>query len=173
MTAEQLTTSKRNRRWLTRTLTASAALALAVAIVPLAPVPGAASESSAKVTGIVVEALQMEQRFVDLWNDRNFDELGYYYYTEDAIAVPPNHEPIRGRAAITEYFKGARDALGELVVDTNAHRATASGDLVSLVGKYSFYSGKLRLTTHELYQRQADGSLKCVVDMFGFRDPLS
>jgi ketosteroid isomerase-like protein len=152
---------------------APAVLALAVAIVPLAPVPGAASEGRAEVTVIVAEALRMEQRFVELWNDKNFDELAYYYYTEDAIAVPPNHEPIRGRTAIIEYFKGARDALGELEVDTDAHRATTSGDLVSLVGKYSFYAGKLRLTSHELYQRQADGSLKCLVDMFGFRDPLS
>jgi len=161
-------TTKMMRLWV-----APAVLALAVAIVPLAPVPGAASESSAKVTGIVAEALQMEQRFAELWNDRNFDELGSYYYTEDAIAVPPNHEPIRGRAAIIEYFKGARDALGEIEVDTNAHRATTSGNLVSLVGKYFAHAGKLRVTSHELYERQADGSLKCVVDMFGFRDPLS
>ena len=152
---------------------APAVLALAVGIIPLAPVPGAASEGSAEVTDMVVEALRMEQRFVELFNARNFDELGYYYYTEDAIAVPPNHEPIRGRSAIIEYFKGSRDAFGEIEVDTNAHRATTSGDVVSLVGKYSAHAGKVRVTTHELYQRQADGSLKCVVDMFGFRDPLS
>ena len=148
-------------------------LAVTVAIVPLAPVPGAASEGRAEVTGIVAEALRMEQRFVQLFNDRNFDELGTYYYAEDAIAVPPNHEPIRGRAAIIEYFKGSRDAFGEIEVDTNAHRATTNGDLVSLVGKYFAHAGKLRVTSHEVYQRQADGSLKCVVDMFGFRDPLS
>ena len=148
------------------------ATALAAVIVPLAPRPGVADEGGAEVKGMVAEAFRMEQMFVELWNAKKWDELGPAYYTENAIAVPPNHEPIKGRAAIIEYMKGAREVLGEAEV-VEPHKASASGGLVSLVGNYSGRSGKMRVTAHELYERQPDGSLRCVVDMFGFRDPMS
>lgn len=148
------------------------ATAMAAVVVPLAPIPGAAEEGSSDVKGMVAEAFRMEQMFIELWNAEKWDQLGPAYYTENAIAVPPNHEPIKGRAAIIEYMKGARKVLGEAEV-VEPHRASASGDLVSLVGNYSGRSGKMRVTAHELYQRQADGSLRCIVDMFGFRDPFS
>ena len=51
--------------------------------------------------------------------------------------------------------------------------AIISGNLLSLAGEYTWRSGKLRFNSHELYQRQADGSVRATVDMFGFRDPLS
>jgi ketosteroid isomerase-like protein len=153
-------------------LTLLLATALAAVIIPLAPVPGAADDGETEVKGMVAEAFRMEQMFVELWNAERWDQLGPAYYTEDAIAVPPNHEPIKGRAAIIEYMKGARAVLGEAVV-TEPHNATASGNLVSLVGQYSGRDGKMRVTAHEVYERQADGSLRCTVDMFGFRDPLS
>jgi hypothetical protein len=44
--------------------------------------------------GIVPEAVQMEQRHP--WNAKKFDELGPAYHTEDAVAVPPNHETASG-----------------------------------------------------------------------------
>jgi ketosteroid isomerase-like protein len=147
------------------------ACAVVVAITPTRPGAGVAAASSDDPS--VTAAMTMEQRFVQLWNDHKLDQLGEVYYTDDALAVPPNHEPIRGRPAIVEYFRGARDALGELEGGTETFRASAGGDLVSLVGKYSVRSGHVRFTSHELYQRQADGSLRCIVDMFGFLDPLA
>jgi ketosteroid isomerase-like protein len=94
------------------------------------------------------------------------------HYTDDALAIPPNHAPIRGKTGILAYFKGARDAAGEFDGGNPlSSQATTTGNLLSLVGDYSFRSGKLRFTSHELYQRQSDGSVRCTVDMFGFRDP--
>ena len=58
--------------------------------------------------------------------------------------------------------------IGHVIV---MQRATASGTVVSLVSQFSAYSGRVRVTAHELYERQADGSLKLAVDMFAFRDP--
>ena len=155
-----------------KTLTLLLAAALAAAIVPLAPSPGAADDGRTEVKGMVAQAVQMEKMFVELWNAKKFDDLGPAYYTQDAIAVPPNHEPIKGRDDIIKYMRDAREVLGEAEV-AEPHRASASGNLVSLVGNYSGRSGKLRVTAHELYERQADGSLRCIVDMFGFRDPLT
>jgi ketosteroid isomerase-like protein len=154
----------------------SRAIAVLLAIIPLVPLTGigpagASDEVRSDAPSMVAEAVRMEQLFVHLFNDRKFEELGAAYYTEDALVVPPNHEPIRGRAAIVEYFRGSRDAFGEVEVGEPL-KSSASGTAVSMVGQYSAHSGQLRVTSHELYERQPDGSLRCTVDMFGFRDPL-
>ena len=163
---------------LTRSLVALAAVTFLVAPgTASARSPDARSDTGLAAMGsddqMVAEAMALERKWVQLWNDRNWDDLGTTLYADDALAVPPNHEPIRGRAAIIEYLRGARDALGEFEGGTETFRASASGNLVSLVGEYSARSGKLRLTGHELFERQPDGPLRCTVDMFGFRDPLA
>jgi ketosteroid isomerase-like protein len=153
---------------------APALLAVAAMIAPLAARPDTAGADD-HVRGaaeMITEALRLDQMFVELWNDRNFDELGRVYYVDDALLVPPNHEPIRGRDAIIKYFEGGRDAFGEIEMAPDPHAASASGNLVSILGKYSAHSGQVRTTNHELFERQPDGSLKVTVDMFGFRDPL-
>jgi ketosteroid isomerase-like protein len=96
------------------------------------------------------------------------------YLTEDALMLPPNHEPIRGHQTILAYFKSLRDAVGEFDTGDSLIRATSSGDnSVSWVGQFSFHDGKLRVTTHELFLRQPDGSMRCAVKMVGFRDPVA
>jgi ketosteroid isomerase-like protein len=90
-------------------------------------------------------------------------------YEEDAVAFPPNSAPVRGRAAIIEYFKGIRDGVGEVTCGEPA-RVTASGDLVALVADdCSVHSGAVRISAHELYARQPDGSLRYRFDMFGMQ----
>lgn len=154
---------------------APAVAAVIFAVGPLAPVPGtagAAADGQTEVTGMVAEALRMDQMFVQLFNERKFDELVAVYYVENAMVIAPNHEPIQGRAAIADYFRGVRDAFGDIEMSAQPWRASASGSLVSVVGKYEGQAGHIRATSHELFERQSDGSLKCTVDMFGFRDPL-
>jgi ketosteroid isomerase-like protein len=155
-----------NHRWATRIL-------LAVGSVFLLAAPGIAGAGNSSGDGedpMVAEATRLDRAFVELFNARKWDELGTTYYAEDAIAVPPSHEPVRGRAAIIDYMRGARDAFGDIEVGP-AHKTSASGNLVSIVGNYEGQHGAIRATSHELFERQPDGSLKCTIDMFGFRDP--
>ena len=152
-------------------------LALLMAVVPILVVPGAMSaqaddEAGSDAAAMVAEALRMDQMFIDLYNARKFEELGARYYAEDAIALPPNHEPIRGRAAIVEYFREARDSLGEAEISDTLLSSSVSGGLVAIVPQYSAHQGQLRVVAHELFERQPDGSLRCIHDAFGFRDPL-
>jgi ketosteroid isomerase-like protein len=151
-------------------------LAAFMAVVSILVVPGAmsaqADDEARTEAAMVAEAVRMQQMFMDLYNARMFEELGARYYAEDAIALPPNHEPIRGRAAIVEYFRGARDALGEGEISGPLLEASVSGDLVSVIPQYSAHQGQLRVVAHELYKRQPDGSLLCIQDQFGFRDPV-
>jgi ketosteroid isomerase-like protein len=118
------------------------------------------------------DAIRMDQGFVQLWNENRLAELVQFYYADDAIVIPPNTEPLRGHAAILAYYKNLRDILGPLEGGTDFFRTSSSGNLVSLVPKYSVRFGRLRITSHELFERQPDGSLKDVVDMFGSRDPM-
>jgi ketosteroid isomerase-like protein len=158
------------RPWLTRSLLSALAVVLVVA--PGVARAGAGNGGSGGGEGdrMVAEALHLAQTMKQFWNERKLDEF-VAQYADDAVMVPPNHEPMQGRAAIGGYLRSVRDSLGEMEGGTETFRASASGKLVSLVGKYSFYSGRLRITTHELYERQPDGSLKLAVDMFGLRDP--
>jgi ketosteroid isomerase-like protein len=159
------------RKWLAGALVPAAAVVVALA-------PGIARAGSGDGAGavgdrdpMVAEAMRMDEAAVVLWKERRWDEFAATY-APDAIAVPPNHEPIRGGKAIAGYYQSLRDAVGELEGGTETFRAEAGGNLVSLVAKYSGRSGQVRFTAHELYERQPDGSLKLAVDMVGLRDPL-
>jgi len=151
-------------------------LAALIAVVPMIVVPGAlsaqADDEVHSDAAMVAEAVRMNQMLIDLYNARKFEEMAARYYAEDAIALPPNHEPVRGPAAIAEYFRGVRDSLGEAEYNQQPLRSSVSGDNVSLMSEYSGHQGQLRVLGHETFERQPDGSLRAVQDMFGFRDPL-
>ena len=175
MSRDERTAGRCAHRFVTRSL-----LALAAGFLLVAPGTAGAGSEAGSHSGVsatstedpmIAEAMRLDQKWVELFNAKRWDELGAAYYAEDALAVPPNHEPIRGRDAVVDYFRSSRDAFGEVQGGTETWRASASEKLVSLVGKYSAYSSRLRVTSHELFERQPDGSLKCTVDMFGFRDP--
>jgi len=158
-------TLARRPRWSARTLVPAAAMVLLVAPGIAGAGSGTAGADSTDEAQMITQAKTVEQSIVRAYNEKKWDDF-QALYTEDAIAVPPNHEPIRGPAAITEYYRGVRDITGEAVCGEPL-KATASGKLASLVGNCTAYSGRLRLTTDELYERQADGSVRYKVDMFG------
>jgi ketosteroid isomerase-like protein len=169
MSIRQHATLARGCRWLAGTLVSAAAMMLVVA-------PGIAragsgetgAAGSGRVRAMAADDLNLQKTWVQFFNGRKWDELGGIY-EEDAIALPPNHEPIQGRAAIVEYFKSIRDAFDGVNCGEPA-RVTVSGNLVSLAGaNCSAYGGRMGFTYSELYERQADGSLRYRVDMFGMR----
>ena len=135
-------------------------------------VPGIANAGDADEANdeeaMIAEAVEHQHKFVAAFNARKWDEVGAHY-AEDAIAVPPNHEPIQGRAAIVEFWKSVRDTVGEARCGEPIE-GTVSGNLVAIVGRScTAHAGQLGFTYHELSERQADGSLRYKFDMFGFR----
>ena len=108
-------------------------------------------------------------RFRELWNHNQLADLVAEVYTDQSVLIPPNHEVIRGRAAIQAYLQEARDLAGEYSESDVRYQITASETMVSLVGDYAFRNGTMRFNAHEVYQRQPDGSVRNVVDMFGYR----
>jgi ketosteroid isomerase-like protein len=107
-----------------------------------------------------------------LFNARKFDELGEWFYADDAYALPPEHAEIRGRKQIVAYFRDVA-AGGDAHFELGVIETVAEGDLGYLVGNYVFTSGgkSVKGTTHEAYRRQRDGTWKCVVDMWHAAEP--
>jgi ketosteroid isomerase-like protein len=175
MTGSESKTLRFRRWWIVPTLAV-----LTTAGVPLAAASSAGDAGAARVQAaaaedpMITETRKAIEAFVQRWNDNKLEEMVAAHYVDDAVILPPNHEPIRGRDAILAFFKGVRDVVGPFDKGDYIIQATANeNDSVSWVGQYTFQGGRLRFTTHELYLRQPDGSMRCAVDMFGYRDPMA
>ena len=105
--------------------------------------------------------------FPVLFNAGKIDELGESFYAEDAYALPPDHKPIRGRREIVRYIRDLRES-GDVRFELGILETVAEGDRGYLIGTYVMTSGGKTVegVTHEAFRRQADGSWKCVVDMW-------
>ena len=119
---------------------------------------------------MIADAKRTENAVMVAWNAKKWDELGALY-AEDAVVLPPNHGPVAGRAAIVEYFRGLRDALGELG-GFESVRTSANGRLADLVAKFTAESGRVRMIYQGHYERQPDGSVLLGVDQPAFVDAV-
>jgi len=146
-----------------RIVTSLGAVLIAVGAMTVTP-----TTVKAEAGGQTMSAVQMDDEFVRLWNANKLDELVEFYYADDAFAVPPNHDPIQGKKNIDEYFKGIRPMIGELQTGLKHHQVVVTDQMTSVVGNYAS-NGGMRFNAHEAFLRQADGSLKVIADMFGFR----
>ena len=78
---------------------------------------------------------RLTQEWVLACNTRQLDEL-IELYAPDAVVLRSNLPPIRGAAAVREFFYSALDAgLGEVAVDPL--RVDVLGDMAHEVGRYS------------------------------------
>ena len=96
------------------------------------------------------------------------------YYSDDAVVMPPNIPTLTGKEPIRALWKSMLDSPdfsgGWKVTKVEVAR---SGDLAYISGNYEFNekdgSGK-PITDKgkylEVWKKQADGSWKCVADMF-------
>lgn len=112
---------------------------------------------------------RLTQEWVLACNTRQLQEL-VELYTSDAVIVRPNHPPIRGAAAVREFFFGALDAgLGE--VEVEPIRVDVGSDLAHEVGRYSALVpgtvGKRREERGKylwVFAKQSSGDWKLVSD---------
>lgn len=114
-------------------------------------------------------ALELRERFDTLYAEGRIDEIGEVFYAPDALLLPPDAEPVRGRAAIVAFLERLREQSGKGVF--GVLRSDTEGGLAYIAGTAAFPSLGLDCLTLETYRRQADGTWKCVVDMFHSRRP--
>lgn len=130
---------------------------------------GASAETGGGAPCKGLDALACHKSFVELWNSKRYGDIRNFYGT-DALLAPPNHEPIRGNDQITGFFERVRPLFGELQTGHEPYAVVATGELTSVMGNYVFDSG-VRITTHEIYQRDGDGSYRDVLEVFGPGSP--
>ena len=104
-------------------------------------------------------------RYVAASNRGDADAL-MELYAEDAVLLPPDHEPIEGRKAIGEYWRQGTDQgleISTLRVDTD-------GRLGYLVGRYRLPATENEPADSGKYvmclKRQNDGSWKLTADIW-------
>lgn len=156
-------------RWSIRIVVAAVAMGLLVS-------PGLARAGSGTGGGadddtrMIADARRVMHATVGAYNDKRWDELRALY-TADAVALLPNHDPIRGRDAIIEFLRGVRDVVGPIDdASFESVRARASGKMADLIDRFTTGSGRVRWVADGLYERQPDGSVLFGVDQVGFAD---
>ncbi|MEW6471990.1 MAG: nuclear transport factor 2 family protein [Actinomycetota bacterium] len=136
--------------------------------------PGLALAGTDRATDedqMIAAARKTQSAIIAAYNEKRWDDLPPLY-VEDAIMLPPNHEPIRGRDAIIKFLASARDAFGEADSSgSKSARVRASGNLVNFVYEFTAQGGRLRMMSHELYERQPDGTMLISIDEPSFIEP--
>lgn len=94
------------------------------------------------------------------------------YYTDDALILPPNIPTIQGKQGARTMWQGMFSVPG-FGGGWKATKVEVSGDLGWVTGTYELSetdaSGRPMVDKGkylEVWKRQADGSWKCVADMF-------
>jgi uncharacterized protein (TIGR02246 family) len=104
-------------------------------------------------------------RYVAASNEGDAEAL-IQLYADDAVLLPPDHEPIHGREAIAEFWRQGTD----IGLEISTLRLEVDGSVAYLVGKY-----RLPATEEEeadsgqnvlCLKRQSDGAWKLTADIW-------
>lgn len=105
------------------------------------------------------------QRYVDASNQGDADALASLY-ADDAVLLPPDHEPVRGRAAIGDFWRQGTDEGLEVSTLT----VEVDGSLGYLVGRYHLPATDEEPADSGKYvmclKRQRDGAWKLTADIW-------
>jgi uncharacterized protein (TIGR02246 family) len=128
----------------------------------LAACAGEAPEVDAASRGAIEATLD---RYVAASNEGDAAALARLY-AEDALLLPPDHEPIHGREAIGEFWRQGTDTGLEI----SALRLEVDGDVAYLVGRYRLPPTDQEDADSGQYvlclKRQADGDWKLTADIW-------
>jgi len=128
-----------------------------------------------------VEAIKaLGDEWVALFNAGDFDGLMSIYYAENPVQMPPN-EPIRkGKEAILSGLKKSREQFDEHCDSSVAEDVRVSGDLAvarftdtgTNTPKVGGEPIKYNIKGVIAYERQPDGTWKCVYEIWNDNNPL-
>lgn len=161
--ADQRWTSRKSSKISARMTTW--AILTAVLAGGLAPLAGCGQGSSPGEGGARRAIEAAVQRYVEASNQGDADALASLY-ADDAVLLPPDHEPVRGRAAIGEFWRQGTDEGLEVTTLT----VEVDGDLGYLVGRYHLPATDEEPADSGKYvmclKRQRDGAWKLTADIW-------
>jgi len=104
-------------------------------------------------------------RYVTASNEGDAEALAGLY-AEDALLLPPDHEPIHGRDAIVEFWRQGTDEG----LEVSTLRLEVDGDVAYMVGRYRLPPTQEESADSGQYvlclKRQPDGSWKLTADIW-------
>jgi uncharacterized protein (TIGR02246 family) len=104
-------------------------------------------------------------RYVTASNEGDAEALTELY-ADDALLLPPDHEPIHGREAIGEFWRQGTDEG----LQVSTLRLEVNGDVAYLVGRYRLPPTEEESADSGQYvlclKRQADGAWKLTADIW-------
>jgi uncharacterized protein (TIGR02246 family) len=119
-------------------------------------VPEAASRGAIEAT---------VDRYVAASNEGNAEALAELY-ADDALLLPPDHEPIHGREAIVEFWRQGTDEG----LEVSPLRLEVAGDVAYMVGRYRLPPTEEEAADSGQYvlclKRQTDGAWKLTADIW-------
>jgi uncharacterized protein (TIGR02246 family) len=114
--------------------------------------------------GRAIEA--MNERFVRQFNAGDVDGVVGGFYAEDVDLLAPGAPMVSGRKQVRDAIQAMVDGgMEELTMKTV--KIDVSGDMAYRIGRYT--AGKSTPDSGkfvEVHRRQADGSWRCVADIF-------
>ena len=138
-----------------------------------------AEEPAVDVEADIAAIKGLLDKFVVSINDGDSDGLVALYYAEDAVRMPPNELMVKGKAAILSWFKKG-DEQYTRQLDLVAEDIQVDRDLAYMRGTGSgTFTPKaegeilnIQSKWMAVYKRQADGSWKCIADVFNSDIPV-
>ena len=104
-------------------------------------------------------------RYVAASNEGDAEALAELY-ADDALLLPPDHEPIHGREAIVEFWRQGTDEG----LEVRPLRLEVNGDVAYMVGRYRLPPTEEEAADSGQYvlclKRQADGAWKLTADIW-------
>ena len=104
-------------------------------------------------------------RYVAASNQGDAEALAELY-ADDAVLLPPDHEPIHGREAIVEFWRQGTDEG----LEVSPLRLEVNGDVAYMVGRYRLPPTEDEAADSGQYvlclKRQADGAWKLTADIW-------
>ena len=132
----------------------------------LAPLPAGCSGGSVALDSASRGAIEATvDRYVVASNEGDAAALTELY-AEDAVLLPPDHEPIHGRQAIGEFWQQGTDTG----LEVSTLRLEVEGNVAYLVGRYRLPPTEQEGADSGQYvlclKRQTDGTWKLTADIW-------
>ncbi|MDH4198259.1 MAG: DUF4440 domain-containing protein [Candidatus Aminicenantes bacterium] len=140
----------------------------------------AAKEPEVNIEADVAAIKALLDEWTQLYNAGDFDRLMSLFYAENSVLMSPN-EPVRkGKEAILLGYQKASELNDEHVDGTVVEDVRVSGDLAVVrgidTGTTTPRSGgepvKYNLKWLIVFERQSDGTWKCIYEMWNDNNPL-
>jgi ketosteroid isomerase-like protein len=140
----------------------------------------AAEEPAVDVEADIAAIKTLNDEWLALYNSGDFDKLVSIFYAEKAVQMPPNEPILEGKEAILLGLIKSREESEEHCESSVTEDVLVYGDLAVARGtdtgtttpKVGGEPIKYNIKWVIAYERQSDGTWKCVYEIWNDNNPL-